>query len=271
MLLPLILWLDFVEKDRQHGLPGDLSRHYRVQHIQDMEVLPDAVRELAPNVICFDFDYPGPSELALLQKIKLLYPSVPILMLTENHSTELVIWALRSRVWDCLLKPMSAGEIVRRLNIMLPVIDGNNGQRPRDVFMPGRSSFKPCIDTEAPSQDKTCKVLPYLMEHFHEKVVLSDVARLCHMGVCEFSRTFRREQGMTFRDYLVRLRVEAAAGILRNTSTSVLDVACSVGVNDPSQFSRLFRRHMGVTPTAYRKGSKTIRSGFGAVPEAGAP
>ena len=261
MFSPLILWLDFVEKDRRSGFQSGLSGHYRVHRIHDMTVLPHAVGELSPDIICFDFDYPGPSELALLQKIKLLYPSAPILMLTENHSTELVIWALRSRVWDCLLKPVSGGEIGRRLNLMLPVLDGNNSQCPRNVFMPGRGGLKPSIDTGASPEDKTCKVLPYLAAHFHEKVVLSDVARICNMGACEFSRTFRREQGMTFRDYLVRLRVEAAAAILRNTNSSVLDVACSVGVNDPSQFSRLFRRHMGVTPTAYRKrgGSRVSR------------
>jgi AraC-like DNA-binding protein len=57
---------------------------------------------------------------------------------------------------------------------------------------------------------------------------------------------------MTFRDYLMRLRIETAARRLRSDDVSVLEVACSVGFNDPSHFARLFRRHMGVTPTAYR-------------------
>ena len=67
-----------------------------------------------------------------------------------------------------------------------------------------------------------------------------------------FSRAFRREQGTTFRDYLMRLRIESAAAQLRTSDKSIVDVGCSVGFNDPSQFARLFRRHMGVTPTAYR-------------------
>ena len=60
---------------------------------------------------------------------------------------------------------------------------------------------------------------------------------------------------MTFRDYLIRLRIETAAHRLRSNGASVLEVACSVGFNDPSHFARLFRRHMGVTPTAYRNGT----------------
>lgn len=71
-----------------------------------------------------------------------------------------------------------------------------------------------------------------------------------------FSRAFRREQGTTFRDYLMRLRIESAAAQLRTGDKSIVDVGCSVGFNDPSQFARLFRRHMGVSPKAYRNSAR---------------
>ncbi len=248
---PLILWLDCLT-EAGRDIPRDICDRYQVQRCQNLEALPAIIQELDPDILCFDFDYPDPTQLALLQKTKLSHPSVPILMLTDNPSTELAIWALRTRVWDYFLKPASDTAIIRRLNVMLPVLNQNNGQRPRKMLMPDRSVAEHAICIDTPLKDRTHKIIPYLREHLHEKITLSDVARLCCMSVCEFSRTFRREQGMTFRDYLVRLRVDAAASILHTTSHSVLDIACSVGVNDPSQFSRLFRRHMGITPTAYR-------------------
>jgi YesN/AraC family two-component response regulator len=256
MLAPLIFWIDFSTSDTECEISTEIADHYRVRRCRDIQALPQLIEELAPNVLCFDFDYPGPAELALLQKVKCIYPSVPILMLTKNHSTELVIWALRARVWDFFLKPVSVGEMIRRLNMMLPVLDENRRQGRRKMLMPDRNSYTPSVTATTLMQERTYRVLPYLTEHFHEKVALSDVAQYCRMGIFEFSRTFKREQGMTFRDYLVRLRVEAAAKILRNANTSVLDIACSVGINDPSQFSRLFRRHMGVTPTMYRNHHK---------------
>jgi transcriptional regulator GlxA family with amidase domain len=98
--------------------------------------------------------------------------------------------------------------------------------------------------------------LPYLQQHFPEKIIAFDVASLCDMDPFAFSRAFRREQGTTFRDYLMRLRIESAAAQLRTSDKSIVDVGCSVGFNDASQFARLFRRHMGVTPRAYRNSAR---------------
>ncbi len=252
MSLPLVLWLDFASEHKAPDNPLGPCHPYKVKRCSDIQALPQMLASEAPDVLCFDFSYPGPTELALLQKTKLSYPSVPILMLTENPSAELAIWALRSRVWDYFIKPASGSVIVRRLNAMTPLRRHNSGQHPRRMLMPDRGASGRHIFVDNPPREKTCKVIPYLKDHLHEKITLSDVAHLCCMSVCEFSRTFKREQGMTFRDYLVRLRVDAAADILHTTSQSVLEIACSVGVNDPSQFSRLFRRHMGTTPSAYR-------------------
>jgi AraC-like DNA-binding protein len=119
--------------------------------------------------------------------------------------------------------------------------------------MPERCGFAgPRTRTADREPVRTAAALPYLQCHFHEKIALASVAPMCGMGAFEFSRCFRREQGVTFRDYLMRVRIEAAAHRLRRGDQTVLDVACSVGFNDPSQFARQFRRHMGVTPKVYR-------------------
>jgi transcriptional regulator GlxA family with amidase domain len=80
------------------------------------------------------------------------------------------------------------------------------------------------------------------------------------MDAFDFSRCFRREQGVTFHDYLMRMRSD---------NRSVLDITCSVGFSAPSDFARLFRRHMGVTPRVYRNGDEPAppRLPPGGVPE----
>jgi len=253
MQQPLILWIDLTEARSQAAYRAGLAGHCRVRHCTATDAVPGRIHEAVPDIICFDFDVPGPSELTLLQKTKLLHPSIPILMFTGVASADLLIWALRSRVWDCFVKPVSAGEVIRRLNIMLPVLNGNSAQRPRKLLMPERTVFESAAcNSQNTQHGRTAAVLPYLQEHLHEKLVLSDMARLCDMDQFEFSRTFRREQGVTFREHLLRIRIEAAAKLLQQAARSVLDVAYSVGFNDPSHFSRLFRRHMGVTPKVYR-------------------
>ena len=94
----------------------------------------------------------------------------------------------------------------------------------------------------------------------HSGRYLHVAARLADAGFVVYAydqRGHGRSEGdrayvTTFRDYLMRLRIDTAARRLRRDNQSILDIACSVGFNDPSQFARLFRRHMGVTPRAYR-------------------
>ena len=253
MRQPHILWMDFAHNSRMPELCKRLANHCRVQHCTNPEALSELMAALPPDVICFDFAIPAASERTLIQRCRLDYPATPVLMFTTSDSAELMVWALRTRVWDCFIKPVSCGEVVRRLNILLPVLGGGTGQRARRLLMPERGVFT--VSTEnAAVATRTAAVLPYLQSHFHEKIALSNLAPMCGMDTFEFSRCFRREQGVTFRDYLMRMRIEAAARRLRRDERSVLDVACSVGFHDPSHFARLFRRHMGVTPTAYRSG-----------------
>lgn len=270
---PLILWISFAQNSGTPALCRRLENHCRVQHCTDPDALAGLVITLIPDVICFDCAIPAGPERALIQRCRLDYPSTPVLMFTTSDSAELMIWALRTRVWDCFIKPVSCGEVVRRLNILWPVLGGASGQRARKVLMPERGVFTvPAADVAEGAATRTAAVLPYVRSHFHEKIAVSRLAPMCGMDTFEFSRCFRREQGVTFRDYLMRLRIEAAARRLRRDSRSVLDVACSVGFNDPSHFARLFRRHMGVTPRAYRNGgeSSPLRALAAAVPESAA-
>jgi len=221
--------------------------------------LPELIATLSPDVICFDFAAPAPPERALVRRCRLAHPSIPVLMFVSSDSAELLVWALRTRVWDCFIKPVSCGEVVRRLNILWPVLGDGSGQRTRKLLTPERGPYDavPALSRGDGVLSRTGAVLPYLRHHFHEKLPLSRVAKLCGMDTFEFSRAFRREQGITFRDYLMGMRIKAAARRLRLDDRSVLEIACSVGFNDPSHFSRLFRRHMGVTPKVYRSGNQS--------------
>jgi AraC-like DNA-binding protein/CheY-like chemotaxis protein len=252
MQQPLILWMNLAQNSGIPALCRRLEQHCRVHPCSDAGELAGQVVSLNPDIICFDLAVPGTEERALIQRCRLDYPATPVLLFTTSDSAELLIWALRTRVWDCFIKPVSCGEVMRRLNILLPVLGGGSGQRARKLLMPERGGFGVQAPGGSAALPRTTAVLPYLERHFHEKIALSSVAAMCGMDAFEFSRWFRREQGVTFRDYLMGMRIAAAARRLRRDGRSVLDVACSVGINDPSHFARLFRRHMGVTPRMYR-------------------
>lgn len=68
-----------------------------------------------------------------------------------------------------------------------------------------------------------------------------------------FQRRFRQACGMSAVQYLQQLRIDAAKLALVQGTLPVEDVGFAVGYNDSSFFRRLFRRHTGLTPAAYRR------------------
>jgi AraC-like DNA-binding protein len=255
---PLILWVNLTGVTGVSLLCTRLKVHARVYCVERADTLDELVASIKPDVICFDFIDPDTSQRLLIQRFRLEYPGIPVLLFTTSHCAQLMVWALRTRIWDCFIKPVSCGEVMRRLNMLLPALKDGQRERGRKLLMPERATYAVQPPQHGDNATfRTSAVLPYLQQHFQEKIASLKVARMCDMDPFAFSRAFRREQGVTFRDYLIRLRIEAAAVALRSSDMSILDVACSVGFNDPSHFARLFRRHMGVTPRAYRNGART--------------
>ena len=76
------------------------------------------------------------------------------------------------------------------------------------------------------------------------------LARVSGVSEAHFARSFKDAFGVSFRDYVVRLRLKEAARLLENPQARVTQVAYSVGFNDMSYFSRMFKRHFGVSPSA---------------------
>ena len=101
--------------------------------------------------------------------------------------------------------------------------------------------------------------LPYaelnalLLDGLEEGVTLAEVAAALGVHPTAVTHRLQRKFGMSFSEYQGRIRVDTAKELLRKGKLSVVDVARRVGLNDASNFSKLFRKHEGMTPTAYRK------------------
>ncbi len=96
------------------------------------------------------------------------------------------------------------------------------------------------------------RVLNYIHENLAEDVRLSALAQVAGLSLCRFARNFRHSTGITPHQYVTRERVAQAKRMLRETDLSITTVANEVGCGTPSQFTAMFRRTTGRTPTAYR-------------------
>ena len=88
---------------------------------------------------------------------------------------------------------------------------------------------------------------------YSEPLDLEALARAAHVSPRHFSRSFKRTFGETPYQYLLTRRIERARHLLRTTDMRVAEVCLAVGFSSVGSFTDTFRRHVGVSPTAYRR------------------
>ena len=92
-----------------------------------------------------------------------------------------------------------------------------------------------------------------IAEHFAEEIALTDVARAVNTSPFYFCKLFKTATGLTFTDYLARVRVETVKQILLNPHKRVSEAAYEAGFQSLSQFNRVFRRFAVESPSVYRE------------------
>ena len=96
------------------------------------------------------------------------------------------------------------------------------------------------------------KARQFIGEHHEEDLELASVARAVNVSTFYFCKIFKKATGMTFTDYLSRVRIEKARELLVNPNVRVSEVAFEVGFQSLTHFNRIFRRVLGQSPTAWR-------------------
>jgi AraC family transcriptional regulator len=86
-----------------------------------------------------------------------------------------------------------------------------------------------------------------------EPLALEDLASAAGLGVSQFARRFKARTGCPPHRYLVRLRVEQAARLLRAGSMPIAQVAAACGFSHQEHLTRVIRSHLGTTPAALRR------------------
>lgn len=92
----------------------------------------------------------------------------------------------------------------------------------------------------------------YISAHQHEELSLREVAGAVNTSAFYFCKMFKRATGLTFTDYVARVRIEKIKNLLLNPHKRISEAAYEAGFQSLSQFNRVFRRVTGQAPTVWR-------------------
>lgn len=95
--------------------------------------------------------------------------------------------------------------------------------------------------------------LNYIHKNYKEVITMAQLADLLGCSVSYMHRLFKAEIGKSPNDYIMGIRLEQASQLLLTSQLSVGEIALSTGYPDMYYFSRLFKKHFGVSPLHFRE------------------
>ena len=100
---------------------------------------------------------------------------------------------------------------------------------------------------------KFSEVCRRMREHFASNDTIADYAKLCNLSESRFSHQFSEIMGVSPKQYLITIRIEAAKELLTTSDLSILQISEAVGLLNQNYFSRIFKKYTGLSPSEYRK------------------
>jgi AraC family transcriptional regulator len=118
------------------------------------------------------------------------------------------------------------------------------------------TKITPTWDDEA----RVTVAIRFMEQHFDEHLTLQQLSSLAGLSQFHFLRIFRKILGITPYQFLIRIRLRAAAKQLRCSNELVTDISTACGFGDLSQFTRYFKSSFGASPSQYRRYADGARS-----------
>ncbi|CAM3964732.1 response regulator transcription factor [Pseudomonas wadenswilerensis] len=261
---PFLLWFD---RTRDRSAEA-LVAHFRPTcecRIAKNASLSELAAERQPDMVCIHYDRPDMPGLNLLLEIKHKSPSIPIAMFTVQHSEELAVWAMRSRVWEYIVLPLCNSEKSRFLHALQQLCElrrSTHIHAKKPLIEHGPSlpdSIR--LTAEHHKHQALSNVLLYIDQHLRDSIDQKELAKRCGMTTFRFSRLFKEVNGVGFMEYILSKRMDFARELLDNSQMPITSIGYEVGFKDPSYFARAFKQFVGCTPSEYRQLPRAESSG----------
>ncbi len=98
--------------------------------------------------------------------------------------------------------------------------------------------------------------ISYIHDHYTEDIHIEFLAELEHYNASYYTEWFKKQMGMTPKEYIQQLRIKKAKELIVDTDYSMIQIGLMVGYQHPSSFSRAFKDLTGLSPNEYRIKSK---------------
>ncbi|MGG1553801.1 response regulator transcription factor [Paenibacillus ferrarius] len=221
------------------------------------------VEREAPDLLLTDVGMPKMNGLELIEAVKARKPEIRCIILSGLNEFEHARKAIKLQVLDYVLKPIDPAEIT---TVVARAVEGlRKEQEERRGLELAEQAVKESLPnlTEVLSQEEWAgdlkkkklveQAIAYVKAHFaRRELALSDVAASVGLSEKYTNRLFKEVTGQTINHWIIRLRMEEAARLLKDPAIRIYEICENIGYADQDHFRESFKKQFGVTPTEYR-------------------
>lgn len=236
-------------EDLRTYISGILSAYDVITTKNGMEAWNVAIRRL-PDLVVTDVMMPEMDGVELCRKIRqdLRTSHIPVIMLTAKANFESKMEGLDEGADDYLVKPFDAGELQLRIRNMLLQREKLQ-ERTRDMLL-NTNDYSQVLE-ENPFLSSVYRVMEE--QYADEGLSVEDIADQLNLSRSQFYRKTHSETGTTPNELLRKLRIDKSAQFLKSGNYNVAQAMYASGFQSTSNFSRSFRKYMGMNPLEYKK------------------
>lgn len=215
---------------------------------------------LRPDIVIMDIRMGILDGLKATECIKRKDPQVEIIILTAFGLFEYSQQALRSRVFDYLLKPVEGKELVDAIQRVKSHILSRNerqGEHRKPAWLRNwaaeQVNEEPPLTSSGFEDPRVAAIVDYVMSNLDKDLSLTGLASLVHLNPSYLSRLFKSTTGVSLNIFVREARIEKAKYLLKNEKHRPLKIISEeVGFSDVHHFCNTFKKTVGITPAEYR-------------------
>lgn len=148
-----------------------------------------------------------------------------------------------------LVENLIAKKGLKRLTLLIELLETLSQSTDYKTLASEYFNIKP-DDAE---NERMRKIIEFTLDNFQNEISINDVADLANLTVPSFCRYFKTRTRKTYVDYLHEIRVSHARKLLIDNKLSISQIGLECGFQNLSNFHRIFKKQVGITPLAYRK------------------
>jgi AraC-like DNA-binding protein/DNA-binding response OmpR family regulator len=207
---------------------------YRVRQAEDGAVALQILDEVTPVLVILDLQMPNVDGFIVLEQLRTR---------SATRRTPVVVMSGRSLSF----------EDVQRLDKLYVTFHSKHLLSEDETTAVLHRAL--AIDHALPPQTSIVvkQTLAYLQQNYHRTISRQELATAVGVSKDYLSHIFQQELGLSPWEYLLRYRIQQAKKLLPTTHDSITEIAAQVGFDDLSYFNRVFRKHVGCSPSQYRE------------------